>query len=324
MARKFQRLVSLDSDTLYPVKDRTWHILDEVAAKYTVCDRTPARAVALTIGNADAVLTNKTPITARTIAECPGIRYIGVLATGYNIVDTAAATAAGITVCNVPAYSTASVAQTAVSLLLALTQHVEKYGQLNRRGKWCRCEDFTYRTDRWQELAGKTMGIVGFGNTGSATAAIAAAMGMRIAVFTSKSQKQLPQGYCKVSLDELFAESDVVSLHCPLTQQTRNIVNADRLARMKREALLLNTARGPLVDEQALADALNGGIIAGAGLDVLCDEPPMADNPLIKARNCIITPHIAWSSEQARQRLFHTTIANIKAFLKGKPQNTVR
>lgn len=318
---KFRRLVSLDSHTLYEVDDARWNALAPFAESVVVEERTDPQAVAAAIGDADCVLTNKTPVTAETIAACPHIKYIGVLATGYNIVDIAAARAAGITVCNVPAYSTASVAQTAITLLLSLIQTPGEYGR--KSSAWARCRDFTYRLHEWIELDGKTMGIVGFGNTGRATAAIAAALGMNINVYTSKPQEALPQGYVKVGLDEIFAGSDVVSLHCPLTADNARMVNARTLGLMRPTALLLNTARGGLVDEAALAQALNSGAIAGAGLDVLAKEPPLPDNPLLKARNCLITPHIAWSSKEARKRLFEVTLHNLQAYLAGTSQNIV-
>lgn len=321
--KKFRKLVSLDSATLYPSGDARWAELGAVAARYAVEARTAPAAVAAAIGDSDAVLTNKTPITAATIALCPNLKYIGVLATGYNIVDTAAAAAAGITVCNVPSYSTASVAQTAIALLLALVETPEEYAAANREGRWQNCPDFTYRLRPWRELSGKTMGIVGFGNTGRATAGIAAALGMTVKVFTSKAQSDLPAGYVKADMDEIFRTADVLSLHCPLTPATAGLVNAGTLAMMKPTALIINTARGPLVDEAALAAALREGRIAGAGVDVLSTEPPAPSNPLLSAPNCIVTPHIAWSSDEARARLFDITINNLKAYLAGKPANVV-
>lgn len=323
MPGSFRRMVSLDSSTLYAVNDPRWAALSSMAADVDIRERTAPDDVIEAVGDADAVLTNKTPVTAASIAACPHIRYIGVLATGYNIVDTEAARHAGITVCNVPAYSTSSVAQTAVSLLLALVQSVEEYAHANRGGRWSHCGDFTYRLRPWHELAGKVMGIIGFGNTGRATAAIAAALGMKILLLTSKPQSVLPHGYSKGTAEQIFRTADVVSLHCPLTPQTRNMINADTLASMKDGALLINTARGSLVDENALADALRSGHLGGAGLDVMCDEPPQADNPLLSAPRCIITPHIAWSSTEARERLFNISVDNLRAYLAGTPINVV-
>lgn len=320
---KFNRLVVTDAHTLYPADSPRWNVLATVAEQYTVLDRTPGADVARVLEGADAVLTNKVPIDGRTMAQVPTLRYIGVLATGYNIVDVAAAHAHGITVCNVPAYSTASVAQTAIALLLSLVQGIQEYAQANAAGRWAASADFSYRLSDWSELAGKSIGIVGFGHTGSATAAIAAALGMKVHVYTSKPQEALPAGYIKTALEDIFRSCDVVSLHCPLTPETANMVNAGTLGMMKPGAILINTARGPLVDEQALAAALRSGALGGAGLDVMCSEPPQADNPLFGAPNCHITPHIAWASTEARQRLMEITLSNIRNFLQGEPHNVV-
>ncbi len=318
-----RKLVCLDGATLYGAVDQAWEAFAAEGIAIVVYDRTPPGEVAARLAGADYALTNKTPITAATIAACPGLKYIGVLATGYNIVDTSAAAAAGVAITNVPAYSTSSVAQTAIALLLALAQQVETYGRLDSQGRWSACPDFHYRLSSWHELAGKTFGVVGFGNTGRATAAIAAALGMKVAVATSKDAASLPEGYRKTDVDELFATCDVVSLHCPLTPDTASMVDAGRLATMRPGAMLINTARGQLVDEQALAAALNESRIAGAGLDVLCQEPPQADNPLLSAPHCIVTPHMAWSSAEARQRLTEEAAENFHAFLRGERRNTV-
>lgn len=318
-----RKLVCLDGATLYGAVDQAWEAFAAEGIEIVVYDRTPPGEVAARLAGADYALTNKTPITAATIAACPGLKYIGVLATGYNIVDTSAAAAAGVAITNVPAYSTSSVAQTAIALLLALAQQVETYGRLDSQGRWSACPDFHYRLSSWHELAGKTFGVVGFGNTGRATAAIAAALGMKVAVATSKDAASLPEGYRKTDVDELFATCDVVSLHCPLTPDTASMVDAGRLATMRPGAMLINTARGQLVDEQALAAALTEGRIAGAGLDVLCQEPPQADNPLLSAPHCIVTPHMAWSSSEARQRLTEEAAENFHAFLRGERRNTV-
>ena len=318
-----RKLVCLAGATLYGAVDQAWEAFAAEGIEIVVYDRTPPGEVAARLAGADYALTNKTPITAATIAACPGLKYIGVLATGYNIVDTSAAAAAGVAVTNVPAYSTSSVAQTAIALLLALAQQVETYGRLDSQGRWSACPDFHYRLSSWHELAGKTFGVVGFGNTGRATAAIAAALGMKVAVATSKDAASLPEGYRKTDVDELFATCDVISLHCPLTPDTASMVDAGRLATMRPGAMLINTARGQLVDEQALAAALNEGRIAGAGLDVLCQEPPQADNPLLSAPHCIVTPHMAWSSAEARQRLTEEAAENFHAFLRGERRNTV-
>ncbi len=316
------KLICLDGATLYPVDDARWGRLSEFA-DVEIYDNTPAGMVVERARDAELLLTNKVPVGAAEIAALPSLRYIGVLATGYNIVDTEAARAAGITVCNIPAYSTASVAQHVFSLLLGIIGRVERYAAEVSQGSWSRCKDFTYRNGEWHELAGKTMGIVGYGNIGSAVARIAEAMGMNVAVATSKPQSALPQGFVKLSVDDLFATADVVSLHCPLTPDTRGMADARRLAMMKPSAILINTARGPLVDEASLADALNEGRIAAAGLDVLSTEPADAACPLPGARNCFITPHVAWASVEARQRLLDITVENIRAFLAGAPVNVV-
>ncbi len=313
-------IVILDAATVYGADDQRWQAFGNVA----VYDRTPAGKIVERCQGARMVLTNKVPFDAATIAALPGLEYIGVLATGYNIIDTEAATNAGITVTNIPAYSTMSVAQQAISLLLAITNRVADYARDNADGAWSRCPDFSYRLTDWHELAGKTFGVIGFGHTGSATAAIAAALGMKILVFTSKEQSALPQGYVKAAdIDEIFRTSDVVSLHCPLTPQTRNLVDARTLGMMKPSAILINTSRGPVVDEAALAEALNEGRIAAAGLDVLSNEPPKSDCPLIGARNCFITPHIAWASTEARERLYNIALENARAFLNGHTINKV-
>lgn len=315
-------IVILDSFSANP-GDLSW---DEFAAlgRLTLYDRTPADLVIERAREAECVLTNKTIITADMMAQLPRLRYIGVLATGVNVVDVAAATARGIVVSNVPSYSTTSVAQATIALLLALTNHAETYSRLNAEGEWSRCDDFCYWHRPLLELAGSTMGIVGFGNIGSHVAAIAMAMGMRVVAFTSKPAEALPAGVEKApSLDELLANSDVVSLHCPLTPSTHHIINASTLRLMKPTALLLNTARGPLIDEAALAEALRSHAIAGAGLDVLEKEPPAADNPLLGLDNCIVMPHIAWATTQARTRLLQIAADNLRAFLAGKPQNVV-
>ena len=315
-------IVILDAATVYPADDDRWKAFGQ---NVTVYDRTDIDDIVSRCSDAYIVLTNKVPFDAATIAALPHLRYIGVLATGYNIIDTAAAARAGITVTNIPSYSTMSVAQQAISLLLAITNRVADYARENAGGAWCRCPDFSYRLSDWHELAGKDFAVVGLGNTGSATAAIAAALGMNILVFTSKEQSQLPQGYTKVDdLDELFRRADVLSLHCPLTPQTRGMVNARTLALMKPSAILLNTSRGPVVDEEALARALTDGTIAAAGLDVLCREPPVDGSPLFSAPHCLITPHIAWASAEARERLFNIALKNVQAFCKGEPINIVK
>lgn len=317
------KIVCLDGATLYPSDDKAWRLFDIPGVKLKVYDRSTPGDVVTRLKGADMVLTNKVPLGAEAIAALPDLKYIGVLATGYNIVDVEAAARAGIVVTNIPAYSTASVAQQAIALLLAITNKVETYSKAVKAGAWTMCPDFTFRIELWHELAGKTFGVVGFGNTGSATAAIAAALGMKVAVFTSKAQADLPQGYVKMELDELFASSDVLSLHCPLTPETHHLVDGRRLATMKPTAILINTSRGPVVDENALAKALKEGTIMAAGVDVLSVEPPAGGNPLINAPRCFVTPHVAWSSVEACSRLMDIAVNNIKAFLDGKPVNTV-
>ncbi len=313
-------LVILDAATVYPAGDSRWQSFGDVV----VYDRTPVGDIVGRCRGAEMVLTNKVPFDAATIAALPDLKYIGVLATGYNIIDTEAARKSGIVVTNIPAYSTMSVAQQAISLLLAITNRVADYASADAKGAWCRCPDFSYRLADWHELAGKTLGIVGLGHTGKATAAIAAALGMKVLAYTSKPQSALPDGYTKAeSLEQLFATADVLSLHCPLTPDTRGLVNDRTLALMKSSAIIINTSRGPVVDEDALARALNNGTIAAAGLDVLCQEPPSADCPLIGARNCYISPHIAWASTEARERLFNIALDNVKAFVGGNPINIV-
>jgi glycerate dehydrogenase len=263
------------------------------------------------------------PFTRETLLALPKLRYVGVTATGYNIVDTTAARERGVTVTNVPSYGTRSVAQHTLALLLELTQHAGQHSESARAGGWARSPDWCYWERPLVELDGLTMGIVGLGRIGRAVGELAQALGMKVIAAISPRVRDLPHNVSVVDLDYLFQTSDVISLHCPLTPETRNLVSTARLLRMKPTAFLLNTSRGPLVDEQALATALNEGRIAGAGLDVLSAEPPAADNPLLAAKNCIITPHQAWATRAARSRLLQTTVENARAFLDGKPQNVV-
>ena len=273
--------------------------------------------------DADALLINKVLLGEKEFAQLPQLKYVGVQATGYNVVDVEAARRHGITVTNIPAYSTGSVAQMVMAHLLNIAQSVEYYARQNRTGRWGANPDFCYWDTPLMELTGKQMGIVGLGRTGSAVAHLAQAFGMRVAAYTSKPQCELPEGIEKVSLETLFATSDVVSLHCPLVPATHHLVNAERLALMKPTAILINTSRGPVVDEQALADALNRGALHAAGIDVLCEEPPRSDSPLLTARNCFVTPHIAWATIEARKRLLEICEDNLRAFSEGHPQNVV-
>lgn len=302
--------------------DLSWNGISELG-DLTVYDRTaPGEVIDRCLG-AEAVLTNKVIITDEVMQALPQLKYIGVMATGYNVVDIDAARRRGIVVTNVPAYSTPSVAQMVFAHLLNITNQVALHDRQVHEGRWAGNQDFCFYSAPLIELASKQMGIVGLGQTGSAVAKIALALGMRVMAFTSKPQESLPEGIIKGSLDEMFATSDVVSLHCPLTPDTKHIVNAARLATMKPSAIVINTGRGPLVNEQDLADALNNGTIAAAAVDVLSTEPPAADNPLLDARNCHITPHIAWASQAARARLIDTLASNLKGYISGNVVNNV-
>lgn len=303
--------------------DLSWDELRKLG-DVTVYDRTAPEDTVSRAAGAEILLTNKTIIDREIMEKLPALKYIGVLATGYNVVDIVAAREKGIVVTNIPAYSTDSVAQMVFSLLLAITNNVEHYTADNRGGRWSRNADFCYWDAPLTELAGKTFGIVGFGHIGSKVAGIALAFGMKVMVLTSKAQDALPAGVEKADdIDQLLRESDVLSLHCPLTDSTRHIINASTLARMKPTAILINTGRGPLVDENALADALNKGNLRGAGVDVLSCEPPTIDNPLLYARNCYTTPHLGWATVEARQRLMDIAVANVANFIEGTPVNVV-
>jgi glycerate dehydrogenase len=315
------RIVVLDGHTLNP-GDLSWKGL-EALGECAIHDRTPPAEVVGRATGAGVVLTNKVAITRETIERLPDLKYIGVLATGYNIVDVEAAARRNIPVTNVPTYGTVSVAQMVMAHLLNLAQHVEHHAVTVRDGRWTASDDFCYWDFPLVELAGLTMGVVGFGRIGRATAALARAFGMNVVAYDPVPPQDLPEGVRAADLDEVFRTSDVVSLHCPLTPDTERLVNAERLAMMKPTAFLINTSRGPLVDETALAEALNAGRLAGAGLDVLAVEPPRADNPLLAAKNCHITPHIAWATRSARARLLETVVDNVRAFLAGRPQNVV-
>lgn len=282
-------------------------------------DRTPPEAIAAAAAGAEVLVTNKAMVDRSALERLPSLRYIGVLATGYNNVDVTAARERGIPVCNVPEYGTATVAQAVFALLLELTNRTGHHAATVREGRWSVSRDFCYWDGELVELAGLTLGIVGFGRIGRAVAGIGRAFGMQI-LASGRSATGAPES---VDLDTLFASSDVVSLHCPLTTETRGLINASRLARMKPTAFLINTARGPLLDEAAVADALNHGRLAGAGLDVLSVEPPDPSHPLLRARNCVVTPHIAWATRAARGRLIAAAAANLRAFLAGAPRNVV-
>ncbi|WP_027714998.1 D-2-hydroxyacid dehydrogenase [Desulfuromonas sp. TF] len=318
-------IVVLDGYTLNP-GDLSWEGLERLGS-CDVFDRTPAAQVAERAKEAEIVLTNKAVLNREIIGKLPRLRYIGVLATGYNVVDLEAARAQGVVVTNVPAYSTVSVAQMVFALLLELTSHVGHHAGLVRRGRWSESPDFCFRDTPLIELEGLIMGIIGFGQIGRRVARIADAFGMRVLVQTRNPARYKGNlqnaGIEFVELVELLRRSDVVSLHCPLTPETERMIDVERLALMKPTAFLINTGRGPLVDEAALAAALNGKRLAGAGLDVLSQEPPPADNPLLHADNCFITPHIAWATKEARERLMKVAVDNVRAFLEGGPHNVV-
>lgn len=313
------KIVILDAHTVNP-GDLSWHPLDEMG-DLVVYERTSPEEVVERCNGAEIVLTNKVVLDAEKLNLLPHLSYIGVLATGYNVVDLEVASRQSIVVTNIPAYSTNSVAQMVWAHILNITNRVGYYANENAKGRWAENKDFCYFDFTHTELAGKTMGIVGLGNTGMATARIAQAFGMNVVAYTSKSE--LPKGMEKVSLDELFKSSDIISLHCPLTTETKGLVNDERLNMMKPSAILINTSRGPVVDESAVAEALNQDRIAAFGADVISIEPAKADNPLLHAKNCFLTPHIAWATKEARQRLIDICAENVKAFLKDKPQNVV-
>ena len=317
------KLVVLDSHTLNP-GDLSWVEL-ETLASCTFHERSAPDEIVERARHADLILSNKALVTRAHLEQLPTVRYIGVLATGYNNIDTIAARERGIPVCNVPAYGTDSVAQMTFALLLELTNRVGHHAQTVRELRWNRCPDFCYTDFPLIELKGLTLGIVGYGRIGQAVAALGRAFGMRV-LATSRTQPADGKGADDVefvSLETLLRCSDVVSLHCPLTDQTRSVINAERLGWMKPGALLVNTSRGPLIDEPALAEALKVGRIAGAALDVLSVEPPREMNPLFELKNCLITPHISWATKAARERLLNTAVANVRAYLQGTPQNVV-
>ncbi|MBO4464914.1 MAG: D-2-hydroxyacid dehydrogenase [Prevotella sp.] len=315
------KIVVLDGFSANP-GDMSWIALEEMG-DLTVYDRTPAEETVARAADAEIVLTNKVVIGRREMEQLPHLRYIGVLATGYNVVDIAAAHEHGIIVTNVPAYSTESVAQMVFAHLLTVTNRTEHYAQENRDGRWSRNPDFCYWDAPVHELAGKTFGIVGLGNIGQRVAQIALAFGMKVKALTSKSAHQLPQGIEKVGLEELLSSADILSLHCPLTDDTRHLINATTLAQMKPTAILINTGRGPLVDDADVAQALQANRLHAYCADVMTEEPPKADNPLLRCTNAYITPHIAWASVEARIRLMDIAIANVRAFLIGHPQNVI-
>ncbi|MHC4581370.1 MAG: D-2-hydroxyacid dehydrogenase [Planctomycetota bacterium] len=315
------KIVVLDGFTLNP-GDLSWKGLEELG-QCAIYDRSAPDQVIPRCDGAEIIITNKVVISADTIGRLGTLRYIGVTATGYNIVDVEAARRQDVTVTNVPTYGTDSVAQMVFAHLLNLTQNVAHHARTVSDGRWCSSEDFCYWDTPLIELASKTMGIIGLGRIGRATARLARAFGMKVIAYDVIAPPDMPEGCEMVTLEDIFRRGDVVSLHCPLTPQTEGIVNERNLALMKEDAFLINTSRGPLIDERALADALENGRIAGAGLDVLAVEPPQEQNPLLKAPNCYISPHIAWATRDARERLLKASVDNVAAFLAGKPQNVV-
>ena len=316
------KIVILDGYTENP-GDLSWEGFEKLG-DLTVYDRTPADKIAERIEGAEAVIINKTPLSAETIAGCPTLKYIGVLATGYNVVDIQAAKDRGIPVCNIPTYGTAAVGQFAIALLLEICHHIGEHSQSVHNGDWESCVDWCYWNYPLIELDGKTMGIIGFGRIGQTTARIAQALGMKVLAYDQYENKSLESDTMKyTTLDDLLAKSDVISLHCPLFESTQGIINKDSIAKMKDGVIILNNSRGPLIVEQDLADALNSCKRAATGMDVVSTEPIHGDNPLLKAKNCIITPHISWAPKESRQRLMDIAVDNLEKFLAGNPQNVV-
>lgn len=315
------KIVILDGYTENP-GDLSWSGL-EALGELTVYDRTPPEQIADRIGDAEIVILNKTPLPREMLDRCPNVRYIGVLATGYNIVDVQAAKERGIPVCNIPTYGTDAVGQFAIAMLLEICHHVAHHDAAVHEGRWESCPDWCFWDYPLIELAGKTMGIIGFGRIGRTTGRIARALGMQVVACDSIETDEGREIGRYLPLEELFACSDVIALHCPLFPETQGIINRDTIAKMKDGVILLNNSRGPLIVEQDLADALNSGKVYAAGLDVVSTEPIRGDNPLLKAKNCLITPHISWAPKESRQRLMGIAVESLRAFLDGKPINVV-
>ena len=316
------KIVVLDGYTLNP-GDISWEGM-EAFGDLTVYDRTKAEDVAERIGDAEVVYTNKTPITKETLDACPNVKFIGVLATGYNIVDTAAAKEKGIPVSNIPTYGTAAVSQFAIGLLLELCHHIGEHSDAVKAGEWTSNPDWCFWKYPLVELDGKTMGIIGFGRIGQDTGKIAQALGMKVLAYDSFPKKELESETCHYAdLDTVLGESDVIALHCPLFPDTEGIINKDTIAKMKDGVMIINNSRGPLIVEQDLRDALDSGKVAGAAVDVVSTEPIQMDNTLIGAKNVIITPHISWAPKESRQRLMDIAVDNLKYYVDGKPQNVV-
>lgn len=315
------KIVVLDGYTENP-GDLSWSGL-EALGELTVYDRTPSDEIAARMRDADAVYVNKVPLDRETIFSCPNLKFIGVLATGYNVVDVAAARERGIPVCNIPTYGTAAVGQFAIAMLLEICHHVAHHSEAVHTGRWEQSADWCFWDYPLIELAGKTMGIIGLGRIGRTTGRIAKALGMNVIAYDEHERDEGRALADYVALDELFARSDVIALHCPLFPSTQGIINKKNISKMKDGVIILNNARGPLIVEQDLADALNSGKVYAAGLDVVSTEPIRGDNPLLKAKNCLITPHISWASKQSRERLMNIAVDNLRQFLAGSPVNVV-
>lgn len=316
------KIVNLDGYTENP-GDLSWDGIKQFG-EYIVYDRTAPEEVVDRAKDADILLINKTPIDAEILKQLPKLKYVGLQSTGYNVIDCKAARELGITVSNIPAYSTTAVAQLVFAFILQITNKVTLHSQAVKDGKWCECKDFCFWLEKLTELDNKTIGIIGFGSIGHRVASIAEAFGMNVLIYTPHEKPIDDLKTAKfVDFDTLLSESDIITCHCPLTSQTENLIDKTALSKMKKSAILINTSRGPVIDEDALADALNSGDILAAGLDVLKTEPPKKDNKLLTAKNCFITPHIAWAGFETRQRLMDILVDNLRAFLDGKPQNVV-
>ncbi len=316
------KIVVLDGYTLNP-GDLSWEELERFG-EITVYDRTPIDRIVERIGDAEVIFTNKTPLTRETLKKACSVKYIGVLATGYNVVDIAAAKESGITVTNIPTYGTYAVAQFVFALLLEICHHVGEHSKSVRDGKWESCPDFCFWNYPLIELHGKTMGIIGLGRIGQSVAKIAQSLGMNVIAYDKYENKELQGETLKyASMEELLADSDIISLHCPLFESNMGMINKNTIAKMKTGVIIINTSRGPLIIEEDLAEALNCGKVYAAAVDVVSSEPIKSDNPLLTAKNCIITPHIAWAPKEARQRLLNIAAENLKSFLEDKPVNTL-
>jgi glycerate dehydrogenase len=315
------KIVELDGYGLNP-GDLSWDAISKLG-EFKLYDRTSQEDVVSRAKDAEVILINKVNITDEIMAQLPKLKYIGVLATGYNVVDIEAASRRGVLVSNIPAYSTDSVAQMTFAHILNMVNRVEHYADLNRKGRWSNNPDFCYWDTPLMEISGKTIGVLGLGSIGSKVARIAQDFGMDVYAFTSKSSSELPAGIQKTTIDGLLSVSDILTLHCPLTSETRELINKESLKKMKHGALLINTGRGQLVNEQDVAEALNSGQLGGYGADVMCEEPPLADNPLFAQPNAFITPHVAWATIEARTRLMNILEENLKSYIDGSPKNIV-